>query len=69
VSLPLCYTGYILKKVGLLVEFKVLFIESFCRSHYISLTGKLLQPIADKFIVLWPKLEEKGKREYLGKIL
>ncbi|NCP98587.1 hypothetical protein GW820_06965 [archaeon] len=48
VSLPLCYIGYIFKKLFILIESKILFIESFCRTESISLSGKLLQPICDK---------------------
>jgi beta-1,4-N-acetylglucosaminyltransferase len=52
----------------ILIEFKILFIESFCRTQNVSLAGKLIEPVSDKFIVLWKKLANK-KREYLGKIL
>jgi beta-1,4-N-acetylglucosaminyltransferase len=68
VALPLCYTGFILKNLLLLHEFKILFIESYCRTKSISLAGKLIQPISDRFIVLWKELAN-SKREYLGKIL
>ncbi len=68
VSLPLVYIGYFMKKLKILTEFKILFIESFCRTRSISLAGKLIQPVADKFIVLWPDIAG-GNREYLGKIL
>jgi beta-1,4-N-acetylglucosaminyltransferase len=64
----LCYIGYVLKKMLVLVEFKILFIESYCRTKSLSLSGKLIKPVADKFIVLWKELEG-GKCEYLGKIL
>lgn len=69
VALPLCYTGYILKKLLLLTEFKILFIESYCRTKSLSLAGKLIEPISDRFIVLWKELATKKKREYIGKIL
>jgi beta-1,4-N-acetylglucosaminyltransferase len=68
VALPLCYTGYILKNLLLLYEFKILFIESYCRTESISLAGKLIEPISDKFIVLWKELAG-NKREYIGRIL
>lgn len=68
VALPLCYTGYILKKILLLTEFKILYIESYCRTKSLSLAGKLIEPISDRFIVLWKELATK-KREYIGKIL
>ncbi len=69
VSLPICYVGFILAKLNVLVEFKILFIESFCRTQNLSLSGKLIKPISDKFIVLWKSLSENGKGEYIGKII
>ncbi len=68
VSLPLVYIGYIFRKLKLLAEFKILFIESFCRTQSVSLAGKLIQPVSDRFIVLWESLKS-SKREYLGKII
>jgi beta-1,4-N-acetylglucosaminyltransferase len=68
VALPLVYIGYIMKKLKILTEFKILFIESFCRTRSVSLAGKLIQPVADKFIVLWPEIANQN-REFLGKII
>lgn len=68
VSLPLVYIGYILHKLKILCEFKILFIESYCRTKSVSLAGKLIQPVADRFIVLWKEIANK-RREYLGKII
>jgi beta-1,4-N-acetylglucosaminyltransferase len=68
VAVPIIYIGFILKLLFILQEFKILFIESYCRTTSISLSGKLLQPICDKFIVLWENLKG-GKKEYIGKIL
>jgi beta-1,4-N-acetylglucosaminyltransferase len=68
VALPLVYIGYILNKLLILSEFQIFFIESYCRTKSLSLSGKLIQPVADKFIVLWKDLAS-NKREYLGKIL
>ena len=68
VAVPIIYIGFILKILLVLQEFKILFIESYCRTTSISLSGKLLQPICDKFIVLWEHLKG-GKKEYIGKIL
>ncbi len=68
VAFPIIIIGYILKILMILYEFKIMFIESYCRSKSISLCGKLVEPICDRFIVLWKNLES-NKREYLGKIL
>ena len=50
---------------AILVEFfssqliGIFFVESFCRVKTLSLTGKLLRPIADEFFVFWPDLARK----------
>lgn len=68
VAFPLMMGGYILKFLMILVEFKILFIESYCRTKSISLCGKMIEPFCDRFVVLWEGLKS-NKREYLGKIL
>ena len=68
VAFPILFIGYILRILMILCEFKIMFIESYCRTKSISLCGKIVEPLCDRFIVLWKNLESK-KREYLGKIL
>jgi beta-1,4-N-acetylglucosaminyltransferase len=68
VAIPIVFIGFLLKKMMILIEFKILFIESFCRTKSISLSGKLIKPICDKFIVLWENLKG-NKKEFIGKIL
>ena len=68
VSFPIIFVGYILRVLMILSEFKIMFIESYCRTKSISLCGKIVEPLCDRFIVLWKNLESK-KREYLVKIL
>ena len=68
VAFPIVFIGYFLKVILILAEFKIIFIESFCRTKSISLCGKIVEPLCDRFIVLWKNLANK-KREYLGKIL
>mmetsp|Transcript_15111 Transcript_15111/g.19925 ORF Transcript_15111/g.19925 Transcript_15111/m.19925 type:complete len:224 (-) Transcript_15111:283-954(-) len=47
----------------------VVFVESFCRVKTLSLSGKLMYPLADRFVVHWPELRVKfPKSEYLGHI-
>jgi len=51
-------------------EVRIFFVESFCRTKSLSLTGKLLYPFADRFVVHWPELTEKWKKaEYFGVLL
>jgi beta-1,4-N-acetylglucosaminyltransferase len=40
-------------------KIKIVFCESYCRVETLSLTGKLLYPIADLFVVHWPELHQK----------
>ena len=45
----------------------IIFVESFCRVKSLSLTGKILYRVADRFVVQWPELAQKFQRaEYLG---
>lgn len=47
-----------------LYPLRTVFIESWARVTTFSLSGKLLLPLADRFLVQWPNLE--GKRAWLG---
>ena len=63
VAVPLFY-------IGKLLGTKVIFIESICRINDLSLTGKIIYPIADLFLVQWEKLAKKYNRAtYWGSIL
>jgi beta-1,4-N-acetylglucosaminyltransferase len=72
--LSLCYSAFILNVLGITGRTKIIFVESFCRVNALSLTGKLIMPIANKFIVQWPELVHvvgggKGSKvEYIGTI-
>jgi beta-1,4-N-acetylglucosaminyltransferase len=64
--LPICVAAFALRVLGV-ADTRVVFCESWCRVKTLSLTGKLLYPIADRFVVQWPELTAKYKRaEYLG---
>ena len=59
-AIPICYSYYILSKLMLFnLQAKIIFVESFCRVEELSLTGKLLKPILDKFVVQWATLNNK----------
>jgi len=46
---------------------KLVFVESFCRVKSLSLSGRLLYPLADEFIVSWEALTHRYTRaKYLG---
>lgn len=48
-AIPACFIGKILRK-------KIIFIESFARTQKPSLSGKVVYPLADLFIVQWEPL-------------
>ncbi|KZP34617.1 glycosyltransferase family 1 protein [Athelia psychrophila] len=43
----------------------LIYVESFARVRSLSLSGKLLRPLVDRFVVQWPNLMEVGA-EYHG---
>jgi len=61
-AVPMCYIGWLFRK-------KVIYIESFAKNKTPTLTGKLVYPIATKFIVQWESmLKVFPKAEYWGGI-
>ena len=61
-SYPFCVVAKLMRK-------KVVYIESFARVYQKSLTGKLVYPFADLFIVQWESmLKQYPKARYAGKI-
>jgi beta-1,4-N-acetylglucosaminyltransferase len=55
---PICYVAFLYRVLGFMQP-TIIFSESLCRVKTLSLSGKLLYPIADRFIVQWPQLAEK----------
>ncbi|XP_017074436.1 UDP-N-acetylglucosamine transferase subunit ALG14 homolog [Drosophila eugracilis] len=71
---PFCYAAYMWRLLGRLpAHSKIVFVESFCRVKSLSLSGRLLLPIADLFVVHWPTLAtryaNKKNMRYFGRIL
>jgi len=63
---PLCAAAFLYKILGLM-NTQIVFVESFCRVQHMSLTGRLLYYIADRFIVQWaPLLDNYPRAEMLG---
>jgi UDP-N-acetylglucosamine:LPS N-acetylglucosamine transferase len=62
-AIPVCYIGKIFRS-------KIIFIESFCRIKEPSLTGKIIYPIADLFLVQWREQLKKygNKAIYSGSV-
>lgn len=53
------------------LRIKTVFIESWCRIHGLSKTGRLLYPLADAFYVQWPQLLDVcgPKARYEGAVI
>lgn len=65
-SVPLAYVLFAMKLLGL-CNTRIVYIESLARVKALSLSGKLILPIADRFLVQWKPLAEKYHRaEYYG---
>ena len=65
--LPLVYAAFLCKFVGILGGVRLVFVESFARVQALSLTGQLVWPVVDRFVVQWERLHMAGT-EYLGHI-
>lgn len=50
-AVPMCYIAKLFRK-------KVIFIESFAKSSSPTMSGKMVYPIADLFIVQWESMKE-----------
>jgi len=67
--IPICI-GALVTRMLFLGDPTIVFVESFCRVQSLSLSGKLLYPFVDKFIVQWPELatSDRPKCQYLGNL-
>ncbi|KZT72074.1 glycosyltransferase family 1 protein, partial [Daedalea quercina L-15889] len=62
----LCLAVYLNRILGLPSP-RLVYVESFARVRSLSLSGKLLRPFVDRFIVQWPGLLGPSRRgKYLG---
>lgn len=52
--------------IGKMMGAKIIYVESFARVKKPSLTGKMLYPFADLFIVQWEDMLEKYPKAVLG---
>ncbi|EXJ77727.1 hypothetical protein A1O3_09956 [Capronia epimyces CBS 606.96] len=52
-------------------QMRSIFIESWARVKSLSLSGRLLKPFVDRFVVQWPQLVEEGESrvEYIGPLI
>ena len=63
VAVPFCYVA---RALGI----RVIYIECSARVLTISLSGRLIHPVAHQFFVQWPELEHScSKAQYVGQLL
>ncbi|WP_407269354.1 PssD/Cps14F family polysaccharide biosynthesis glycosyltransferase [Radiobacillus sp. PE A8.2] len=58
-AVPICYIAKLFRK-------KVVYIESFAKSQSPNLSGKLIYPIADLFIVQWESMKKYYPKAVYG---
>lgn len=65
IAIPAFYVGKILFRA------RLIYLETLTRVKNLSLTGKVLYPIVDLFLVQWPELLEKvgPKAVYAGRLI
>lgn len=55
---------------GHLMGAKVVWLDSITNVHRLSLSGRLVRPVADLFLVQWPALAQKYRGvEYVGAVI
>ncbi|KAJ3426967.1 glycosyl transferase-related [Anaeramoeba flamelloides] len=66
---PIALAAFLLRIIA--IKFiDVIYIESIARVKRLSLSGRILYPIADRFIVQWESLTSKYKKvEYIGRLI
>ncbi|GME97260.1 unnamed protein product [Ambrosiozyma monospora] len=68
-AIPIAYSLFFLKFIGL-GHTKIIYVESLARVNKLSLTGLLILPITDRFLVQWPQLAKQYRRcEYYGMLV
>jgi UDP-N-acetylglucosamine:LPS N-acetylglucosamine transferase len=48
---------------------RAVYVESLTRTESLSLSGRLVYPLADAFFVQWPKTTKLRKARYVGSVL
>jgi UDP-N-acetylglucosamine:LPS N-acetylglucosamine transferase len=56
--------------IGRLLRIRLVYVESVTRTESLSLSGRLIYPLASSFFVQWPAVAKRFKRaEYAGEVL
>jgi UDP-N-acetylglucosamine:LPS N-acetylglucosamine transferase len=53
---------------GRLLGRRVVYVESLTRIKTLSLTGRLVYPLANAFFVQWPQVSRRRRMQYKGKV-
>ncbi|CAK9296445.1 unnamed protein product [Gordionus sp. m RMFG-2023] len=68
--IPICLAALVYQILGLFKLPTVVYIESVCRTHSLSLSGKILYIISDLFFVQWQSLKNQYNRAiYIGRMI
>ncbi|CAN0360370.1 unnamed protein product, partial [Hapterophycus canaliculatus] len=69
--IPVCLAAFALRFFGLGSSYsRTVFCESFCRVKSLSLTGRIMYVLADRFVVHWPELlHDYPRAEYVGQLV
>jgi len=55
---------------GKLLGIRLVYVESVTRTESLSLSGRIVYPLADRFFVQWPRVAERFRRaEFAGAVL
>lgn len=66
---PIAAAAVLLNWLGLSAT-KLVYVESVCRTRSLSVTGALLYPLCDVFVVQWPAVHARFPRStYVGLLL
>ncbi|XP_066103350.1 UDP-N-acetylglucosamine transferase subunit ALG14 [Saccopteryx bilineata] len=66
---PICASALLLGILGI-KKVTIVYVESVCRVEHLSLSGRILLPLSDYFLVQWPALKKKyPKSVYLGRLV
>ncbi|KAI9286472.1 oligosaccharide biosynthesis protein Alg14-like protein [Umbelopsis sp. AD052] len=59
--ISICMVAYLPRLLGI-KHIRIVYVESFARVKTLSVTGRLLYPVVDNFLVQWPELLETYPR-------
>jgi len=67
--IPLCFWCFVMKFFWF-KDTRIVYVESICRVHTLSLSALILYFVADHLIVQWPQLKTAYPRtEYIGRVV